>query len=186
MGKLELDLGCLLCPRGFGPAAVQRPGSVECSDTPTDYRHQHHGRQHGDDGRTVTEDRRGGVDRTDHVGAGQCTLSTQRRGEGPGGTTRDHAFIPTRVLPEPEPDRTVVEVYQTSRPLRPVSSHVRRLSSGHPRNARQPSDHPRRTTEDADDAQFPAIRRCLTYGRVRYNSEFVKKSLFAWNLIVAR
>src|SRR5512135_1258394 len=115
MGKLELDLGCLLCPRGFGPAAVQRPGSVECSDTPTDYRHQHHGRQHGDDGRTVTEDRRGGVDRTDHAGTGQRALSTERRGTGVGDGVEDHAVVPAVVLAQPEPDRTVVEVYQTSR-----------------------------------------------------------------------
>ena len=38
------------------------------------------------------------------------------------------------------------------------------------RDPRRPSDHPRRTTENADDAQLPAIRRCFTHGRVRYKA----------------
>ena len=80
----------------------------------------------------------------------------------------DHAVVPALVLAQPEPDRTPVEVHQTSCPLRPLPSDVRRLSSRHPRDPRRPSDHPRRATEDADDAQLPAIRRCLTHGRVRY------------------
>ena len=88
-----------------------------------------------------------------------------------GDAVGDHALVPAVVLAEPEPDRTPVEVHQAPRPLRSLPSDVRRLSSRHPRDPRRPSDHPRRATEDADDAQFPAIRRCLTHGRVRYNDE---------------
>ena len=73
-----------LRPRGFGSSAVQRAGGVERGDAATDRRDQHHGRQHRDDVRTVAEDRRVGADRTDHAGAGQRPLSTQRRGAGVG------------------------------------------------------------------------------------------------------
>ena len=55
----------------------------------------------------------------------------------------DHAVVPAVVLTEPEPDRTPVEVHQASRPLRPLPSDVRRVSSRHPRDARRPFDHPR-------------------------------------------
>ena len=37
------------------------------------------------------------------------------------------------------------------------------------RGPRRPFDHPCRKAEVADDAQFPAIRRCFTHGRVRYS-----------------
>ena len=40
----------------------------------------------------------------------------------------DHAVVPPVVLAQPEPDRTPVEVHQTSCPLRPIPSDVRRLS----------------------------------------------------------
>src|SRR5208283_1902713 len=71
-------------------------------------------------------------------------------------------------LAQPEPDRTLVEVHQTSCPLRPLPSEVRQLSSRHPRNPRRHSDHVRPAAGDADDAQLSAIRRCFTNGRVRY------------------
>ena len=69
-----------LRPRSVGSSAVQCLGCVERGDAATDRRDQHHGRQHRDDVRTVAEDRRLGADRTDHAGAGQRPLSTQRRG----------------------------------------------------------------------------------------------------------
>src|SRR5271157_798425 len=67
-----------------------------------------------------------------------------------------------------EPDRTAVEVHQTSRPLRPLPADLRSVSSGHPRGSRRSFNHSRRKAEVADDAQVPAIRRCFTFGRVRY------------------
>ena len=104
-----------------------------------------------------------------HAGVGQRPLSTQRRGQGIGQSVGYHAVVPSLVLAQPEPHRTLVEVHQTSCPLRPLPSEVRRLSSRHPRNPRRHSDHVRRATGDADDAQLSAIRRCFTHGRVRYN-----------------
>ena len=38
-----------LRPRRLGSSAIQRPGGVECGDSPTHRRDQHHGRQHRDD-----------------------------------------------------------------------------------------------------------------------------------------
>src|SRR5208283_538293 len=109
-------------------------------------------------------------DRSDHAGVGQRPLSTQRRGQGIGQSVGYHAVVPPLVLAQPEPDRTLVEVHQTSCPLRPLPSEVRRLSSRHPRNPRRHSDHVRRATGDADDAQLSAIRRCFAHGRVRYSN----------------
>src|SRR5207248_5286399 len=45
-----------------------------------------------------------------------------------------------------------------------------------PRDPGRTSDHPRRTTENADDAQLPVIRRCLTHGRVRYKDDCATNS----------
>ena len=58
-------------------------------------------------------------------------------------TVGDHLVVPAVLLTEPEPDRTLVEVHQTPRTLRPLPSDVRRLSGRHPRDHRRPSDHPR-------------------------------------------
>ena len=55
--------------------------------------------------------------------------------------------VPPIVLAEPEPDRTPVEVHQTSRPLRSLPPEVRRVSSRHPRNPRWHSDHVRNQLE---------------------------------------
>ena len=46
---------------------------------------------------------------------------------------------------------------------------IRRVPSRDPTDPRRPFDDPCRTTEDADDAQFPAVRGRLTFGRVRYS-----------------
>src|SRR5262249_21651241 len=123
---------------------------------------------HRDDVRTAEEDRRVGPERTDHVGVGQRPVSTQCRGAGAGESVGDHALVPALLLTEPEPDRTAVEIHQTPRPLRPLPSDLHRVSGRNPRDPGRPSDHPRRTTQDADDAQLPAIRRRFTHGRVRY------------------
>src|SRR5208283_4937973 len=154
-----------------GSSAVQCVGGVECGDAPTDRRDQHHGRQHRDDERTVAEDCRVESDRSDHAGVGQRPLSTQRRGQGIGQSVGYHAVVPPPLTRPTEPDRTPGEVHQTSCPLRPLPSEVCRLSSRHPRNPRRHSDHVRRATGDADDAQLSAIRRCFTHGRVRYKWE---------------
>src|SRR5262249_15976448 len=61
-----------------------------------------------------------------------------------------------------------VEIHETPCPLRSLPSDVRRVSSGHPRGSRRPFDHPCQRAGDADDAEFPAVRGRLTYGRLRY------------------
>ena len=61
-----------LHPRCLGSSTVQRLGSVERGDAPTDHRDQLHGRQHRDDVRTAAEDRRIGSDGADHAGAGHA------------------------------------------------------------------------------------------------------------------
>ena len=76
------------------------------------------------------------------------------------------------LLAEPEPDRAAVEVHQTSRPPRPVPSYIRGISGRYRRGPRQPSDDPRGEPEVTDDTQFPAVRRCFTHGRVRYNQRY--------------
>src|SRR5271165_6614035 len=54
----------------------------------------------------------------------------------------------------------------------------------HRRDAQQPFDHPCRRTEDADDPQFPKIRGCLTYDRVRYRmalqAQAIARSVTTW------
>src|SRR5262249_18221120 len=129
---------------------------------------QHDGGQHRDDVPTAAGDRRGGPEWADRDRAGQRAVSAQRGGAGAGEGVGDDAVVPAVVFPEPEPDRAAVEVHQTACALRPVSSDVRRFPSGHRGGARRPFDHPRRATEDVDDAQVPAVRRCLPLGRVRY------------------
>jgi hypothetical protein len=37
------------------------------------------------------------------------------------------------------------------------------------KHSRWPFDNPRQAIENDDGAQFPAIRGCLSYGRVKYN-----------------
>ena len=64
-----------------------------------------------------------------HAGVGQRPLSTQRRGQGIGQSVGYHAVVPSLVLAQPEPHRTLVEVHQTSCPLRPLPSEVRRLQA---------------------------------------------------------
>ena len=76
---------------------------------------------------------------------------------------------PCAVFAQSEPDRTTVEVRQTSRFLRPLPADLRSVSSCHPRGSRRSFNHSRRKAEVADDAQVPAIRRCFTHGRVRYS-----------------
>ena len=98
----------------------------------------------------------------------ECTLSNQRSGTGIGDTVRNHVVIPAAVFAQSEPDRTTVEVRQTSRFLRSLPADLRSVSSCHPRGSRRSFNHSRRKAEIADDAQVPAIRRCFTHGRVRY------------------
>ena len=142
---------------GFGSSALQRARSVERGDPRPDHCHQHHRRQHRDDVRVAAKDRRVGSHRTDHTGARQRALSTQHRGPGAGEGTGGHAPLSAVLLAEPEPDRTLVEIHQTSRALRPLPPDVRRLSSRDPRNSRRPFHHTRRASEDVDDTQLPAI-----------------------------
>ena len=98
----------------------------------------------------------------------ECTLSNQRSGTGIGDAVRNHVVIPAAVFAQSEPDRTTVEVRQTSRSLRSLPADLRSVSSCHPRGSRRSFNHSRRKAEVADDAQVPAIRRCFTHGRVRY------------------
>ena len=140
---LPLVVHADLRPCGVRASAVQRAGCVERGDARTDRRDQHHGRQHRDDVRTAAEDRRVGTYRADHPGAGQRPLSTKRRGAGVGDPVGDHAAVPAVILAQPEPDRTPMEVHQTSRPLRPLPSDLRRVSSRHQRGHRRTFDHPR-------------------------------------------
>ena len=99
----------------------------------------------------------------------ECTLSNQRSGTGIGDSVRNHVVIPAAVFAQSEPDRTTVEVHQTSRFLRPLPADLRSVSSCHPRGSRRSFNLSRRKAEIADDAQVPAIRRCFTHGRVRYS-----------------
>ena len=88
----------------------------------------------------------------------ECTLSTQRSGTGIGDAVRNHVVVPAAVFAQSEPDRTTVEVHQTSRFLRPLPADLRSVSSCHPRGSRRSFNHSRRKAEVADDAQVPAIR----------------------------
>src|SRR5271165_7064422 len=99
----------------------------------------------------------------------ECRLSTQGCGTGIGDADRNHVVVPVAVFAQSEPDRTTVEVRQTSRFLRSLSADFRTVSSCHPRRSRRSCNHSRRKAEVADDAQVPAIRRCFTHGRVRYS-----------------
>ena len=58
---------------------------------------------------------------------------------------------------------------------------VRRVPGRHRGDPRRPSDHPRRTTENADDAQLPAVRRCLTHGRVKYSRRWRQLGYGNWD-----
>src|SRR5208337_4243456 len=104
-----------------------------------------------------------------HAGAGQRPLSTQRRGAGVGGSVRHHAVVPAVVLSQPEPHRTTLEVHEASRPIRSLPPDFPGLSSRHPRGSRRFVNQVLPATGLVDDAEFPAIRRRLTHGRVRYN-----------------
>src|SRR5208337_3696727 len=59
------------------------------------------------------------------------TLSTQRSGTGIGDAVRNHLVVPAAIFVQSEPDRTTVEVHQTSRPSRPLPSDLRSVSSCH-------------------------------------------------------
>src|SRR5208337_674550 len=98
----------------------------------------------------------------------ECTLSNQRSGARIGDAVRNHVVIPAAVFAQSEPDRTTVEVRQTSRFLRSLPADLRSVSSCHPRGSRRSFNHSHRKAEVAVDAQVPAIRRCFTHGRVRY------------------
>ena len=58
---------------------------------------------------------------------------------------------------------------QAMRSARSLSPDLQRLSGRHPRRTRRRLKEIHRGTAHTDDAQFPAIRGCLTYGRVRYS-----------------
>src|SRR5271165_1082319 len=107
--------------------------------------------------RIVAQVRRVGSCGADYTGAGQRPLSTEHRGAGVGDEVGDYGVDPAVRLAEPELDRTVVEVHQTSRALRSLPSDLRRVSGRHPRGPRRSFDEPRRKPEVTDDAQFPAI-----------------------------
>src|SRR5208337_2666711 len=109
-----------------------------------------------------------GTEWTHHAGAGQRPLSTQRRGAGVGGSVRHHAVVPAVVLSQPEPHRTTLEVHEASRPIRSLPPDFPGLSSRHPRGSRRFVNQVLPATGLVDDADFPAIRRRLTHGRVRY------------------
>src|SRR3954453_6053598 len=142
---------------------------MERGNARTDRPDQHQGLQHPNDGPTATEDRCVGTYGADHAGVGQCPLSTKRCSAGVGDAIGNHAVVPAAVLAQPELDRTAVEVHQTSRAVRALPSGLRRVSGCHQRGHRRTFNHPRRKPGVADDAEIPAVRRCLTYGRVKYN-----------------
>src|SRR5208283_1406988 len=98
-------------------------------------------------------------------------LSTQRRGAGVGGSVGHHAVVPAVVLSQPEPHRTTLEVHEASRPIRSLPPDFPGLSSRHPRGSRRFVNQVLPATGLVDDAEFPAIRRRLTHGRVRYSRE---------------
>ena len=62
--------------------------------------------------------------------------------QGVGSSIGDHALVPALVLAQPEPDRTPVEVHQTTLPLRPLPSDVRGVSSRDPRDHGRAFDDP--------------------------------------------
>src|SRR5271157_950776 len=122
----------------------------------------------GEESRIVAQDCGSGTDWTHHAGAGQRPLSTQRRGAGVGGSVGHHPVVPAVVLSQPEPHRTTLEVHEASRPLRSLPPDFPGLSSRHPRGSRRFVNQVLPATGLVDDAEFPAIRRRLTHGRVRY------------------
>src|SRR5271157_4931939 len=124
----------------------------------------------GEESRIVAQDCGSGTDWTHHAGAGQRPLSTQRRGAGVGGSVGHHPVVPAVVLSQPEPHRTTLEVHEASRPLRSLPPDFPGLSSRHPRGSRRFVNQVLPATGLVDDAEFPAIRRRLTHGRVRYMS----------------
>src|SRR5271157_2946010 len=124
----------------------------------------------GEESRIVAQDCGSGTEWTHHAGAGQRPLSTQRRGAGVGGSVGHHAVVPAVVLSQPEPHRTTLEVHEASRPIRSLPPDFPGLSSRHPRGSRRFVNQVLPATGLVDDAEFPAIRRRLTHGRVRYTS----------------
>ena len=67
----------------------------------------------------------------------ECTLSNQRSGTRIGDAVRNHVVVPAAVFAQSEPDRTTVDVRQTSRFLRLPPADLRSVSICHPRGSRR-------------------------------------------------
>src|SRR5208337_2989697 len=95
-----------------------------------------------------------------------------------------HAVVPAVVLSQLEPHRTTLEVHEASRPIRSLPPDFPGLSSRHPRGSRRFVNQVLPATGLVDDAQFPAIRRRLTHGRVRYSNGW--RGRFSFSLPAGR
>ena len=84
-------------------------------------------------------------------------------------------------LPSYSPNLNLIERLwefdEVLRPIRSLPPDFPGLSSRHPRGSRRFVNHVLPATGLVDDAEFPAIRRRLTHGRVRYRKGVIPKHL---------